>query len=294
MRVLTGVIITGTLLATVPSVARAAETPMCVYSGSGGERLSERLNPFLNSDSDGKTTRGGEAGAAIEAVFGTQYVKLWVDIPRAGWSVAFSPGPHDGTTARAAISEHLRTLVSAADHDFLMGTLTLLPTPYSAAELNAVMDELFPLMTDEASIVSGLGQDCDFSDGVRVQVGVTLPDTPESRARSAALLAAYGDKVRVRFGVPKPTGEAHALAPRVRSFVSLPKTSRCVRGSTLTAKPRAGVARLRLSAGARTVVARGGKPARLKLKARRTKVTVTVTLKGGSRAVQTFTYRRCA
>lgn len=133
-------------------------------------------------------------------------------------------------------------------------------------------------------------------------------DTPDVRAQVEPLVAPYGDKVRLRFGVPRPepakTLEGSYVpplaapapakpAPRLRDHVSLPATARCVRGGTLTIKPGQDVRRLCLAAGSRKVVAGNGKAAKLKLKARRTKVAVTVTLEDGRTAAQTFTYRRC-
>ena len=77
---------------------------------------------------------------------------------------------------------------------------------------------------------------------------------------------------------------------KVRDYVSLPRTSRCAR--TVAAKPRAGadVRRVRLAVGKRVSA---GKQPRLKLKSKRSKVTVTVTLRDGTTAIERLTYRRC-
>lgn len=129
------------------------------------------------------------------------------------------------------------------------------------------------------------------------------------------LLAPFGDKVALRFdilvfivpttpGTPPPpevkptvhtvpTPSVQPLAPRLRDHVSLPSTAHCVRGGTLSVKPGKQVARLRLTAGGRAASARDGKAAKLKLKARRTKVAVTATLEDGSVVQQSFNYRRC-
>jgi hypothetical protein len=99
--------------------------------------------------------------------------------------------------------------------------------------------------------------------------------------------------------VPAEPSERRARAqePRqrptleVRDYVLLPRASRCAR--TVGARPRAGagVERITLAIGQRTSA---GKRPRLGLRARRTRVTVTVELSGGAVAIETLTYRRCA
>jgi hypothetical protein len=312
------------VLVAVPSTARAEGETLCDFTlpADSAEimRVSAfqaRLSPFLSRITTATTpgsgvapvTSGAEADEAARSVLGNQFVMLWVDTPRQGWSVAFSPGPHDAASARAAIDSFLATRVSAADKDYLMGALTLLPTPYSKAELDAVVNALLPAVMDQTGILSGAEVSCVGTD-VHVTVTVIPQETPEVRAQVDALVAPYGDKVRLRFGVPRPQagtlligtapelppgGSAPAKpTPRLRDHVALPATARCVRGGTLTVKPGKDVRKLRLAAGTRKVVAGNGKAAKLKLKARRTKVAVTVTLKDGRTATQTLTYRRCA
>lgn len=313
MRALTGLFLLGAAFAAAPSAALAADTPpMCDFTSGGDYSYQQRLGPFLSAVASSATpgapptVSGGQAGDAARTVLGAQYVMLWADTQRQGWAVAFSPGTHDATTARVAIDAYLASRVSAADKDYLMGALTLLPTPYSLAELTAVQDALYPLGAIPA-FASGGGITCQHSDGVRVEVGIADPETPELRAQAEAWVAPYGDKVRLRFGVgravpaigstPIPTAPLETAKPalRLRDHVALPATTRCVRGGTLTVKAAGQqVRKLRLAAGARAAFGKPGKPAKLKLKARRTKVAVTVTLKDGRTATQTVTYRRCS
>lgn len=313
MRALTGLLAVGAALALAPSTARAADTPMCDLSPVGDIAYQQRLTPFLTQSASTTppggtvTTSGGQAAAAAQSVLGPQYVLLWADTPRQGWTVAFSPGAHDATTARAAIRADLATRVSAQDVDYLDRTLTLLPTPYSRADLDAASAELAQQIS-ATSLVGSFGVGCSWSDAVRIEVGIADAESPELRAQAEALLAPFGDLVRVRYGVGRPvpaigpvrpvpeildTEPPAAEAPRLRDHVTLPSTARCVRGGTLKVKAGTQVRKLRLAAGSRKAFGAAGKPAKLKLKARRTKVAVTVTLQDGGTVTQTFTYRRC-
>jgi hypothetical protein len=75
--------------------------------------------------------------------------------------------------------------------------------------------------------------------------------------------------------------------------VSRPGTGRCLRGA-LTVTAKRGVKSVRLTAGKRHAAATAGKKARLTLKQRSTRVTVTVTLPDGRSASQKLLYKRCA
>lgn len=281
------------------------------------QRMGNYLAPVTSAVTPGsgvaQTVSGGEAQDAVHAALGAQLVWVWLDHERHGWTAAFTPGAQDATTARAAARSHLSTRLPASEVDFLDSALTLLPTPYSVAELQSIVTAMLPSVLDQTGILSGVGLGCQLSDGVRVELSVIPQDTPEIRERVEAFIAPYGDKVRVRYGVPRPepaksligysttpvppppvTSEHVKPAPRLRDHVSLPGTARCIRGGTLKVKPGKDVQRLKVVAGSRRVFAGNGKAAKLKLKARRTKVAVTVTLAGGGTATQTFTYRRCA
>jgi hypothetical protein len=312
MRALTGLLVLAALAA-LPASARAQETPMCTHGTSEWNAMlafQSKISPYLSKVRLIGTgaDAGGEAKDAVQAVLGPQFTYLWLDNQRLGWSVAFSPGAHDATSARAAFRAALVGRLTPAEIDYLDSTLLLLPTPHALADLEALRAPLFALMQSERGLFSSLMLGCDWSDGVRVQVGVGESETPELRARTEALLAPYGDKVRVRYGQgwPQPaigavTPEPQTPAPqqrptlKVRDYVSLPRTSRCVRGGAVSAKPRvAGVERVRLAVGKRSVAARSGRTARLRLKSKRSQVTVTVILSDGASAIEHLTYRRCA
>jgi hypothetical protein len=285
--------------------------------GSWDSALQQRMGNYLaritSAVTPGSgiapTVSGGEAQDAATTALGAQHVSLWLDHARHGWTVAFSPGAQDATTTRAAIRSYLAARLPASEVDYLDRTLTLLPTPYTLAQLHPIVTAMLPSVLDQNGILSGVSVGCELSDGFRVELSVIPQETPEVRAQVEAFIAPYGDLVRVRFGVPRPEPSKPLIgylpelppaplpakvAPRLRDHVSLPATARCVRGGTLKVKPGKDVERLKLAAGSRRVFARDGRAAKLKLKARRTKVAVTVTLKGGGTASQTFTYRRCA
>jgi hypothetical protein len=313
MRVLTGLLVLAAVAA-VPSTARAESEPMCPYVPVDMAEAIEFQRPLVPYISamiavPSGERRGGEAGDAARTVLGAQFVSLRIDNVRKGWTVAYSPGAHDATTARAAIREVLAARLDPAAVDYLDRLLLLQPTRYSRAELEPIQEQLFAVMQAEQGLFSMMAIGCGWSDAYRVEISVGDPETPELRARAEAHLAPFGDKVVVRYGtgwaraepgivpgpppstpLPKPETQQRPT-PKVREFVTLPRTSRCAR--TVGAKPRAGlgVKRVRLQIGKR---ASAGKAPRIKLKSRRSQVTVTVTLADGSKAVEVLTYRRCS
>ncbi|MDA0180900.1 hypothetical protein OJ997_11395 [Solirubrobacter phytolaccae] len=250
-----------------------------------------------------------EAQAAAKEALGAQYVLHFFDASLQGYGVAFSPGPLDAAAAEAAFTQAIATKVSAEDAAYLDERIYFSPTPYSQAQLDGVYQDLSARLAQTPYLI-GWGTVCGEG-AVRVRVQFTLPDTPENRVTGDAFVAPYGDLVRVEYGVqPIPANQGvitdsvaplpvapptpqPRLTPRVRDHVALPARARCVRGGTLTVKPGKQVAKLGLAAGARRTSASAGRAAKLKLKARRTEVAVTVTLKDGSVATQSFTYRRC-
>ena len=124
---------------------------------------------------------GGQARQALEGVLGSQFTYEWLDNQRLGWTVAFSPGTHDATSARAAFRAALAGRLTSAEVDYLDSTLLLVPTPHALAELKALQAPLFALLQSERDLFSGFGLGCSWSDGVRVQVSVGSPETPEVR-----------------------------------------------------------------------------------------------------------------
>lgn len=316
MRALTGLLVIGAIAVSFPAAAHA-DGSLCPTSTGGDYSYQARLTPLISQQ--GRTVAGpateyfgGEAGLAARSVLGDQFVMLWPDTPRQGWSVAFSPGTHDAASAREAIRATVAPQLSAADTEYVMNALLLVPTPYSLAELNAAQADASAKFTTMPGVPFLIGIDCRM-DAVRVRVGIGATETPELRAVADALTATHGDKVHIEFDLKYAiplNGTTHdrvALLPeaqpnlpvqqrptlRVRDHASLPKPAKCVRG-VLTVKPGTDVARIKLAVGQRKVFARAGKAARLKLKSRRTKVTVAVSLKDGGTATETFTYRRCA
>ena len=302
MRALTGLLVLAAFAA-APASARAQE-PLCRLGTpdvSATIEYQKKLGPYLGASS--AYGRGGLATVAAEDVLGAQFTLLWADNYRQGWTVAYSPGPHDATTARAAIREHLAARLDAATVDYLDSTLLLVPTPHSLADLESVQAQVGSLVQGKG-LVASFGIGCGGSDGVRVEIRV-VGDSPELRAQVEALLAPFGDEVRVTYGhsAVSPAVAAPPLytprqeqrpTPKVRESVTLPRTSRCAR--TVAAKPRAGlgVERVRLQIGKRSASARGGKAARLPLKSKRSLVTVTIFVKDGLPVTEKLTYRRCA
>lgn len=309
MRALTGLLVLAAFAALPPSAN--AQEPMCNLGGGDmAARIAfqNQLGPYMAkvTATAGQTT-GGEADEAARAVLGSQLAMLWLDFARQGWTVAYSPGSHDATSARAAVRSYLATRLDPAAVDFLDRTLTLLPTPYSKAELDALAPQMLALLQNGHHLFSSVGTGCQWSDGVRIQLGVVDPETPELRAQVEPLVAPFGDKVVVRYGqgraypaigIVTPPGQPPAQdrmqqrpTPKVREFIALPLTSRCAR--TVGARPKAGldVKRVRLQIGKRVSA---GKHPRLRLKSRRSTVKVTVTLTDGTRVFEDLTYRRCS
>ncbi len=117
---------------------------------------------------------------------------------------------------------------SRRGHRLRDGRAHVLPTPYSNAELNAVATQI---RANEPSprVVSTLFSSCQLSDGFRVEVGFGDPETPELRAVAEALLAPFGDKVRMKFGVgwlKHPVGYAPAPPPEAAPPATVPDASR--------------------------------------------------------------------
>lgn len=80
-----------------------------------------------------------------------------------------------------------------------------------------------------------------------------------------------------------------ALAAALRA----PATKRCVRGTKVTLRSRAG-AQLRVTVRGRTQRVRAGKALRVTLRGAKTTVTVKATARDGRTVTQRLTYRRCA
>lgn len=268
----------------VPSAASAqAGPPMCPLT-PGPTAYQPPLLSVLNS-------AGGPNSALISAALGPQFTGLWLDTPNQGWAVAVSPGPLDVAGAKAAILAQFGMQLTPEQVAYAGDRLTVHATPYARADLEQVQRDAFAAMQAQgwpASAAVG----CGTSDGYRVQITRFIgaaPATPALETETAAVLAPFGDKVRFNLapGIP---GSAAAPAParpavRVRDFAFVP---RCVRGDRLVvrASKSSALRSVTISAGKRRAIARAGGKARLKLKARRTRVAVTVKLRDGRTATE--------
>ncbi|HEY6890182.1 MAG TPA: hypothetical protein VI300_20430, partial [Solirubrobacter sp.] len=226
----------------------------------------------------------------------------------------FAPGPLDAAAARAAIVRELAADFTPEQIASLQPQLNVIADKYSEAELNAAWEQIKLIVTGSGfDMTSMFG--CFDAEAWRITVtrGLVPELTPEIKAETEALFAQFGDKVVIRY-VPHttaaiPVGDP-GLAPapgtvvagppfvdrralRMRDFVSRPGTGRCLRGA-LAVKAKRGVKSVRLTAGKRHATAAAGERARLALKQRSTRVTVTVTLQDGRSASQKLVYRRCA
>jgi hypothetical protein len=306
VRGLAGLIVVAAVALT-PAAARADDA-LCRFSAPPDLALQARLSPFLSPTvrlADHQVV-GGEAADAAHAVLGTQFAGLFLDHARHQWGVAFAPGPLDAAAARAAIHDYLAARLAPDDVTFLDSTLGLHAVPYSQAELTVVQAAVTTIMQSTHTI-STAGISCGASDAFRVEVGIGDPETPELRAQVEALLAPYGDKVVITYGVgwavpaigyvPSAAGTLPPAVkpPRVRDYVSVPRTSRCVKGRTISVKAarRADLRSVAVASGARHASAKPGRRAKLKLLKRKTRITVTVSLKDGRKGTQALTYRRC-
>jgi hypothetical protein len=185
---------------------------------------------------------------------------------------------------------------------FMDSKLRLVATKYSAAELQAVQAQV-PAIAAETGWNLGASIGCTPTGDWGLEVTrYAVKETPEVVAETEAKFAQFGDKVHLSYcdcvpqagaapaELPAATAPPKPVAIRVGDYVTRPTTSRCIRGGTLTVKAKAGSKSVRLRAGKRHA---SGKRARLALKQRSTRVTVTVTLKDGRKASQTLTFRRC-
>jgi hypothetical protein len=208
-------------VALVPSAALAQSAPMCPLVPDDDpatyayqRELSPLITPGAATDSDQPEYPGGGAQGAAQEALGAQFVMLWLDTPRQGWTVAFAPGALDATSARAAIRQALQSRFDAAKLGYLDQRLTVLPTPYRIDELKPVQDQVAAIaQTDGAGFISGAGITCLSSDAVRVEVTLVPKETPETAARAQALFDRFGDLVRVRYGVPIPVAGVGTTPP---------------------------------------------------------------------------------
>jgi hypothetical protein len=299
----------------LPSTAAAQAEPICPLV-NGPYDYQGPLSLYAGTYWTGHEAHnpaGGVQGAARRAL-GAQYTGFWFDTARQGLSIAFVPGPLDAAAARAAIVRELAADFTPDQIAFVEPKLNLLQDKFSEAELNAAWEQIKPIVAGSGlDMTSAFG--CFDAEAWRITVtrGLVPEVTPEIQAETEALFAQFGDKVVIRY-VPHTTVATPLAAPspapapgtvvarppfidrpavRVRDFVSRPATGRCLRGA-LAVTAKRGVKSVRLTAGKRHTTATAGKQARLALKQRSTRVTVTVTLPDGRSASQRLVYKRCA
>jgi hypothetical protein len=291
MKVLVGLVLAVLLVA--PSTAAAANGGPCAPSGDGPGEYQEPLL-IIGQISDPDGVAGDAEQAAVNAL-GGQFGGLWFSTPDQGWAIGVAPGPLTLAQAHDAVVSALGAYYTADEVALLDRTLYTYPQLYGYGELRAIQDAIADAWPD-LGVGATIGVGCeDGEDAWRVQVELFNDSTPEVIARVQALIAPYGDRVRllVREGGPPQEDSARR---GVRSFVKAPKAKRCIRGDAIRIRVRRAARRWvkRVSvtvAGHRHRV--GRTPLRLTLKRRVTRVRITVRLRTGEALRRTYTFRRC-
>ncbi|WP_028065779.1 hypothetical protein [Solirubrobacter soli] len=323
VRVLAGSVIATALAFGHAEVAGAQELTICQSMKVGHGDPSDPA-PFQRMLAERRIDVAQVLIRSAETALGAQYGYFWMNDARQGWSVAVTPGTLDPTAAKAAIADEIRARLAPDQAAFVNERLSVWATPYTGAELQALaMPLLNALMTlDQGWGLSGAiscvaGETPGVADGWRITAtlytGETEPST-ELVANAAAIAAPYGDKVRVNVikgdgrlspgaatvaqpltPTQQPAPATSVAAPKVARYASLPRTSRCLRGRTLTVKARrdASLVALTVEAPARTVTLKPGHQVRVRLKTKRTKLTLKVTTRDGGSASRVFRFRRC-
>lgn len=283
-------------LAQIPATASAEAWPACRV-GDGPSEYQDRLNPFMH-----------DAEAAARRLLGPQFVMLWLDTRRQGWDVGVAPGALSIDQARDALVADLRSRLSAADADVLIGALHVEPQPYGEADLRAAQDAIFTALraaVPEALFVAGAT--CQHSDAIRVEVELWRDSarTPELIERVRAVLAPFGDRALLVVSDAGPpvvnSGVATPHAFNLRDLLAMPPSRRCVSGSVVhlrvRAEARRRIALVTVSDGRRRQSrgpARSDVPIAVPFAHRRTTLAIAVQLTDGRRDTRTVTYRRCS
>jgi len=310
----------------VPGAASAA-APACAPS-AGPYEYQAGLLAFMNDPAPAPPTApasmsrmsgatgGGATGAAREAL-GDQFTMLWFNSTLQGWVVGVAPGPLDLQQARAAIVDRLSARFAPDDVAFLAQRLHLDAQPYRESELKATQAGVQADLTAAGLGVAwsvGYGL-CQLSDAIRVEIGLYADSTPEIVERVRALMAPYGDRVRLGVsphgpptamalpligGAPRPPGIAVPAPLSIGRYVSMVSSARCVRGARINVAVRGAqrgkVALLTVRANGRRRTIGGARlrsPITVKLTHRRTSVVVAVKLRNGLRGERTVTVTRC-
>jgi hypothetical protein len=300
----------------------SAAAPCAPAQGTFDHSYQARLSPLAD-----------RAQAAAQTALGAQFTMLWLDPARQGWTIGVAPGPLTVDQARDAIVALLHAAFSPDDAGYLAGTLLATPEPFSKAQLDAarqsITDDLIAAHLG-VGMSSGYGL-CTLSDGVRVEVMLFNDSTPEIQDRVRAIIAPYGDIVRLGISAgfpPSPAaGVGQAPAPTVRTpdpgtqegapgpgdraaaqtfslghYVTLPSARRCVRGATVHIALRSATRGQVRSVGVATAASgrkrivgaqRLKRPLAVALHGHRTALTVTVRLTDGRVGRRTITLTRC-
>jgi hypothetical protein len=272
------------------SPAGDAKRLACDLEGGGSEAYQERLAPLL-----------AEAAEEAHAVLGDQIAGYWLSNRDQGWDMGVAPGPLTVEQAHAAIAERLEDRFAPEDAEYMAGALHLYDMPYSDAELRRVEAELRSRLDAAVGnrIFWVVQRGCLDGEAWRVEVGLYDDATAEDVAQVRALVAAYGDMVRLYLDglVTPPSAGAAGPAARLRAFVRMPPPKRCVNGRTIALRTRANARGVIRRA---AVTARGrrraltAEPVTVRLvRSGITKVLVVVRVGDGSRLAHTYRYRRC-
>lgn len=292
-------------ISAAPAAASADPTQPCAITEGNYSYQAPIVRLLARINTDGQFGR---------AALGAQFAGLWFTTRDQGLGVGVAPGALDLSGARAAVLSQAAgrgaTPVEVAELD---GYLRVYALPYSDAELEALRDQLWPaLQSLTPKPPLGIGVGCAGGDARRVVVTLWMKhQDPASIQAVQSLLAPHGDRVRLEIhdseppapavgpvgAVPgRPAPETRVSVPSALTYVVVASPKRCVRGGTvrvaIRAAARAKVRRLAVSvAGTRRT---GSQEVRVPIASKATAVTITVTLRDGSRAVTQRTYRRCA
>ena len=308
--------------------ARADAEPLCRSLGgvSDAARLGSIVSGFvLAPPAPGQpalpppswlpSSGVGAASLAREAL-AAQFSGHWLSGAVDGWVVGLAPGPLDAAAARTAIVERVGAHYTADETAYLSGRLHIDPQLFGDDDLRATQEAAqAKLFSEAAGTYWSASVGCRLSDARRVEIGVYQPATPEQFLRVVELLAPFGDKVRVElltYGPPSPAiGLAPPTPPRpptpqparppvaLARHVRMPLGTRCIRAGRVRIAARPSTPRVtRLTvqvAGTRRSIggARLKKPLTVVLRARRTRVVVTVRLADGRVGTRSVTYTRC-
>lgn len=327
---LTAMIATAIVLGTFGEPARADAQPLCRLSSGGAIEYTRTLGPLvsgfilappapgqppLSPPPPALPSTGIGAGNLAREALGAQFSMSWLSNTVQGWVIGLAPGALDSAAARAAIVDRIAAHYTVEETAYLAERLHIDPQPYSEAELRATQDALGAALRAEQGLFWSLSTGCGLSDAWRTEVTVYSPATPEQFLRVMALAEPYGDKVRIELaphGPPRPAlappppprpSPKPPAQPRRAAFgrhVKMALLRRCVRAREVRIAARRSRPRVRslkvqvVGRAPRTITGRRlAKPLVVKLRGRRTKVTVTARLADRRVAMRTVTYTRC-